>query len=182
MRALKRIPENSILVLRILTGSLRNEKNTTVSRTDLLSAVCSIPSDGFGYCHQLIIFMTTNYKCNLDSALIRPGRVDYNLHFGYATKNQIKKMFHNFFPKKTTRNTLRRFGTRWNGRTLQPHGPTVFLGVYGPTEKLSDNVEEIETVDYAGTQWWTLQLMKNWAAMNELFLDEFFYFAYFYFF
>ena len=44
--------------------------------------------------------MTTNYMKRLDKALIRPGRIDYCLHFDYATKEQIKHMFLRFFPGK----------------------------------------------------------------------------------
>ena len=36
--------------------------------------------------HGLITIMTTNYKLNLDKALIRPGRVDYILHFDFMKK------------------------------------------------------------------------------------------------
>jgi len=42
--------------------------------------------------------MTTNYKTKLDSALIRPGRIDQCIHFDYATEYQVKKMYSKFFP------------------------------------------------------------------------------------
>ena len=34
-----------------------------------------------------------NYKDKLDSAILRPGRVDYKLEFTYATKYQISEMY-----------------------------------------------------------------------------------------
>ena len=40
--------------------------------------------------------MTTNHKNKLDPALIRPGRIDYVMKFGYITKNQMKSMFIKF--------------------------------------------------------------------------------------
>ena len=46
----------------------------------------------------IITFMTTNYKEKLDTALIRPGRIDYELEFTYADKFQFKKMFERFYP------------------------------------------------------------------------------------
>jgi chaperone BCS1 len=49
--------------------------------------------DGLGTNENAIYFMTTNYKHNLDSALIRPGRVDNILNFDYAVKEQIIDMF-----------------------------------------------------------------------------------------
>ena len=48
----------------------------------------------------MITIMTTNYLCNLDSALKRPGRIDKILHFGLATKGQTEHMYHKFFPDK----------------------------------------------------------------------------------
>lgn len=38
-----------------------------------------------------IIVMTTNYRANLDAALVRPGRVDFELEFSYATWEQIER-------------------------------------------------------------------------------------------
>ena len=56
--------------------------------------------DGLGHQDKLITIMTTNYMNRLDKALIRPGRIDYCLHFDYATKLQIKHMFMRFFPER----------------------------------------------------------------------------------
>lgn len=38
-----------------------------------------------------IIVMTTNWRANLDSALVRPGRVDFEMVFGHATREQIER-------------------------------------------------------------------------------------------
>ena len=35
----------------------------------------------------------------LDPALIRPGRVDYKAHIGYATQHQLRHMFYRFYPE-----------------------------------------------------------------------------------
>lgn len=40
----------------------------------------------------LIVFMTTNYKCNLDNALTRPGRIDIQEEFNYMTRSSIARM------------------------------------------------------------------------------------------
>ena len=40
----------------------------------------------------LIVFMTTNYKCRLDKALTRPGRVDLMSEFTYMSKETVKRM------------------------------------------------------------------------------------------
>ena len=47
------------------------------------------------------INVSTNYKCNLDPAIKRPGRIDRTVHFDYSKKDQIKTMFNKFFPKQS---------------------------------------------------------------------------------
>lgn len=39
-----------------------------------------------------VIVMTTNRREALDSALVRPGRVDYELEFGYADLGQVERL------------------------------------------------------------------------------------------
>lgn len=39
-----------------------------------------------------VIVMTTNHREHLDTALIRPGRVDYDLEFSYATEDQKQRL------------------------------------------------------------------------------------------
>lgn len=41
--------------------------------------------------------MTTNHPERLDTALIRPGRVDVKEHFGHATSYQMVEMFLRFY-------------------------------------------------------------------------------------
>jgi len=45
-----------------------------------------------------IVFMTTNHKSVLDPALIRPGRADVHVEFDYATREQARRLFQQFFP------------------------------------------------------------------------------------
>ena len=54
--------------------------------------------DGISHKEGLITIMTTNYKMNLDPALIRPGRIDFSVNFTYAIKSQIIQIFTKFFP------------------------------------------------------------------------------------
>ena len=46
----------------------------------------------------VITIMTTNFKDRLDEALVRPGRVDLEVKFEYATADQLIKLFDRFFP------------------------------------------------------------------------------------
>ena len=54
--------------------------------------------DGLAFRQGTITIMTTNYLCNLDSALKRPGRVDKVIHFDFAKESQVRNMFSKFFP------------------------------------------------------------------------------------
>ncbi|KAK3933869.1 hypothetical protein QBC46DRAFT_220171, partial [Diplogelasinospora grovesii] len=53
-----------------------------------------------------ILIMTTNYPDRLDKALIRPGRIDYQVEFTNATREQVKGLFTNMYdPNSPTRFT-----------------------------------------------------------------------------
>jgi AAA+ superfamily predicted ATPase len=50
-----------------------------------------------------IVIMTSNRPEILDKALIRPGRIDVAVKFGYAKVELIEEMYHSFFDKKFPR-------------------------------------------------------------------------------
>jgi len=54
--------------------------------------------DGVASTEERIVFMTTNYLDRLDSALIRPGRVDLKMKIDYASESQIRRTFERFYP------------------------------------------------------------------------------------
>lgn len=58
--------------------------------------------DGVTSTEARILFMTTNYLDRLDSALIRPGRVDYTQEIGHCTEYQIRTLFQNFYPEASS--------------------------------------------------------------------------------
>lgn len=100
MRALRRIPNNTILVLEDIdvlfeARKKNDEYKTGISFSGLLNSL-----DGIGHVDKQIVFMTTNCKMVLDKALIRPGRIDIDLEFKYSTKKQVKNMFDKFLPKQ----------------------------------------------------------------------------------
>ena len=68
-----------------------DENKNNITFSGLLNALDGITSD-----ENLICFITTNYKSHLDSALLRPGRIDYIMRFDYSTKEQILEMFRDF--------------------------------------------------------------------------------------
>ena len=44
-----------------------------------------------------LLFMTTNHKSLIDSALLRAGRIDYELAFGAVTQRQCERLFSRFY-------------------------------------------------------------------------------------
>lgn len=48
--------------------------------------------DGVASSEERLLFMTTNHLDRLDSALIRPGRVDLIQHVGNATSFQVSNL------------------------------------------------------------------------------------------
>ena len=100
MRAIRRIPENTLLVLEdidvLFEARKKNDENKSgISFSGLLNSL-----DGISHVDNQIIFMTTNCKMVLDKALVRPGRIDLDVEFKYSTKLQIKTMFEKFLPKQ----------------------------------------------------------------------------------
>merc|ERR1712054_393057 len=58
--------------------------------------------DGVGNHDGMVFVLTTNFKDQLDDALIRDGRVDIRVHFDYCTPDQMKRLFDNFYPPKAS--------------------------------------------------------------------------------
>ncbi|MGA9771658.1 MAG: AAA family ATPase [Blastocatellia bacterium] len=68
-------------------------KQSSVTFSALLNAL-----DGAAAKDGRLLFMTTNHIERLDPALIRPGRVDKRLYFGYASREQVLLFFNRFYP------------------------------------------------------------------------------------
>jgi mitochondrial chaperone BCS1 len=69
------------------------ENRSQVTFSGLLNAM-----DGVAAREHRVFILTTNHPDRLDPALIRPGRVDVQQHFGYADRDQVRRLFLRFFP------------------------------------------------------------------------------------
>lgn len=98
MEAISELDDNYILVLEDVDSLFikRERRATALSFSGLLNVL-----DGLGRKHRMITFMTTNFKERLDTALIRPGRIDYQMEFKNATPQQISLMFKNILPAES---------------------------------------------------------------------------------
>ncbi|KAL5338881.1 BCS1 N terminal-domain-containing protein [Aspergillus crustosus] len=83
-----------------------------VSLSGLLNVI-----DGVAACEGRILVMTTNHPEKLDPALVRPGRIDLSIAFGYSTAADIKELFSAIY--STLEGDLRASHTERLSRELQ---------------------------------------------------------------
>jgi len=69
------------------------DDSDSVTFSGLLNAI-----DGVMSSEGRLLFCTTNYKELLDSALIRPGRIDMDIVIDNASHKQAEYLFTRFFP------------------------------------------------------------------------------------
>ncbi len=75
------------------TDSKENVQNG-VTLSGLLNVL-----DGFHAPAGVLFVMTTNHVEKLDAALLRPGRIDYQLYLGQAGNRQKVELYRRFFPE-----------------------------------------------------------------------------------
>ena len=85
------VKENSIIVLEDIDAFFidRQAQDINISFSAILNMFDGLFSPGNG----CILFMTGNNPERLDSALIRPGRVDQIIKFDYPKKKEVQKAF-----------------------------------------------------------------------------------------
>lgn len=95
------IPRRTLVLLEDADAAFGNRRTQTdddgyrganVTFSGLLNAL-----DGVASAEERIVFLTTNYLDRLDSALVRPGRVDMAVRLGEATRWQMAKMWDRFY-------------------------------------------------------------------------------------
>jgi hypothetical protein len=91
------VPNNSLILIEDIDCVFKERKKVadkeTITFSGLLNAI-----DGVLAGEGRLLFMTTNYRNVLDSALTRPGRVDIDVHIKNASKDQARKLYLRFFP------------------------------------------------------------------------------------
>jgi chaperone BCS1 len=99
------VPARSFLLLEDIDASVvynrhNGSEGTSVRKLTLSGLLNAI--DGVAASEERIIFMTTNHRDRLDSALIRPGRIDVQMELGLSDPYQAEKMFVRFYPESGT--------------------------------------------------------------------------------
>ncbi|KAH9158442.1 hypothetical protein LEN26_002970 [Aphanomyces euteiches] len=97
--AIEKVPRKSIIVLEDIDALFfdkdrqKKVKQTPLTFSGLLNAL-----DGVGSPDGHIFVLTTNFRDQLDDALIRNGRVDVHVAFEHTTEEQMEAMFVSFYP------------------------------------------------------------------------------------
>lgn len=95
------IPRRTLVLLEDADAAFSNRRSqidadgyrgANVTFSGLLNAL-----DGVASAEERILFLTTNHLERLDSALIRPGRVDMTVKLGEATRWQAGKLWDRFY-------------------------------------------------------------------------------------
>ena len=100
--AVAKAPSDSIIILEDIDSLFSKDRKSKVEKSPLTFSGLLNALDGVGDSNGQIFIMTTNLRWELDPALIRNGRVDMHVEFGYATEEQMRKMWVNFYPESTT--------------------------------------------------------------------------------
>ena len=77
----------------------KKARESTVERNGVtLSGLLNV-LDGFYAPTGVLFMMTTNRIEALDPALLRPGRIDYRMYLGKASREQKMELYRRFFPE-----------------------------------------------------------------------------------
>jgi len=98
--AIERVPDNAIVVLEDVDALFGKDREKKINQSPLTFSGLLNALDGVGNHNGLIFVLTTNFKEQLDAALIRDGRVDLRVRFDYCTPDQMERLFDNFYPPK----------------------------------------------------------------------------------
>jgi mitochondrial chaperone BCS1 len=85
-----------------MINKFNKAEKTTIS--DELTLSCILNTiDGILEQNGRILIITTNYKDKLDSALLRPGRIDMKINFTKCTDIMMRNIIENFYNKKLSK-------------------------------------------------------------------------------
>jgi hypothetical protein len=144
LRLIRTLPEKTFLILEDIDGLFEErKKNDTNKNTVTFSGILN-SLDGIATPDNFICFITTNYKCNLDNALLRPGRIDKIIKFEHANKSQVKDIFKAYMEDEYTDALFTDFYNNYNKLNIK--APVALIQEY--LFKYLDNpLGAIENID-----------------------------------
>lgn len=138
------VGKNGIVVFEDIDSIFEDKRvirqNFKISFSALINAI-----DGICSKHGNIVIMTANEPEKLDDALLRPGRMDYIVHFDYCDEYQAKLMFHKFFPEASVL-LAEEFAEKVirEKEKLSPAMLQGYLMKMGSAEKAIENIKDIK--------------------------------------
>jgi len=99
--AVQKAPSRSILILEDVDALFSKDREKKIAQSPLTFSGLLNALDGVGGSEGQVFILTTNLRDELDSALIRNGRVDLHIQFGYAEAEQMRHLFEQFYPAAT---------------------------------------------------------------------------------
>ena len=96
--AISQLPKDTIVVFEDIDSLFDISRSSKVMKSNLTFSGLLNALDGVGSSNGQIFILTTNLREQLDSALIRKGRVDLQIGFTYADQEQIEEMWTSFYP------------------------------------------------------------------------------------
>jgi chaperone BCS1 len=94
--AMADLPNDSVVVFEDVDALFDKSRNNKVKKSVLTFSGLLNALDGIGNPQGQICILTTNFREQLDDALIRNGRVDMQVRFEHASSEQIVDMFRAF--------------------------------------------------------------------------------------
>ena len=152
--AIKNLPKKCFLVIEDIDGLFVERKTGDNHKNCITIAGLLNSLDGIMTKQGLIAFITTNFKSNLDSALIRPGRVDYIMKFEPIRLPQVKEMYKVFMELNYDEDKMNKFVDEF--RSLSVEIPPSLLQQYlfkyldNPDDAL-ENISDIKSIKEACT-------------------------------
>jgi chaperone BCS1 len=119
MRLIKSIPEKTFLILEDIDGIFEERKKGDTHKNQLSFSGILNALDGITTKDNFICFITTNHKNLLDPALLRYGRIDKQLTFTYATKEQINTIYEKFMGAQYTKEGFKLFYSAYKELSIE---------------------------------------------------------------
>lgn len=148
LKILNNLPKRTFLLFEDMDCLFkdRKEHDTSSNRVTLSGILNGL--DGIGTKHGLICFITTNYKSHLDSALLRPGRVDKIIKFDYVNQEQVNDIYKAFMWECYDEDVFKKFYKALNDLRVKVNVSILtqyLFGYYNNPEEALKNVGLIKT-------------------------------------
>jgi chaperone BCS1 len=144
LNAFKYIDPKSIILIEDI-DCLFNKRQATNDNAQITFSNLINIMDGVLTKSGTIIFITTNHPDQLDSALLRPGRIDMILQINLPKKDEIEKLFidlmSRYLDKETIKTDFDRFYDTIYKRKLSMSAIVNFLFTY--KDKYMENISEL---------------------------------------